>query len=83
MFCSDLYLQHYVGVVIGLDVIEADDSRQVGGPIVCSVQFALLIQPRNMLFRERWFQHILGGGGGSDKSGCTSVQFVLVLNICW
>lgn len=58
---SDLYLQHYVGVVIGLDIIEADDSWQVGGPIVRSIQFALLIQPCNMLLRECWLQHILGG----------------------
>lgn len=59
MACGYLYLQHSVGVVIGLDVIEADDSRQVGGPIVGSVQFALLIQPRNVLLRERRLQHVL------------------------
>lgn len=42
-FHSRSYLQHHVCVVVGLDVIEADDSRQVGGPIVGSIQFALFI----------------------------------------
>lgn len=76
MFRSDLYLQHNVGVVISLDVIEADNSRQVGGPIVRSVQFALLIQPCNMLLCERWLQHILQGE--SDKC-----QLAHVSSLCW
>lgn len=73
-----LYLQHHVGVVVGLDVIEADDSRQVGGPIVGSVQFALLVQPRNVLLRERWLQHILW-----KKSKGTKESLHARPSLCW
>lgn len=76
-----LYLQHDVGVVIGLDVVEADDSRQVGGPIVGSVQFALLIQPCNVLLRERWLQHVLWKKAKQQKTARTYVQLVLAPNI--
>ena len=53
------YLQHHVGVVVGFDVVEPHDAGEVGGAVVRPVQFALLVQPRDVRPGEGGLQHIL------------------------
>ena len=59
MMTSMAHLQHHIGVVIGLDVVEPDDTREIGGAIIGSVQLALLVQPCDVWSGEGGLQHIL------------------------
>ena len=56
---SMAHLQHHVGVVVGFDVVEPHDAREVGGSVIRPVQLALLIQPRDVRPGEGGLQHIL------------------------
>lgn len=53
------YLKDGVGVVIGLYVIQAHDTWQVSGAVICPGQLGLLVQVSNLLLCESGLQHIL------------------------
>lgn len=53
------YLKDGVGVVIGLYVIQAHNTWQVSGAIICPGQLGLLVQVSDLLLCESGLQHIL------------------------
>ena len=53
------YLKDSVGVVIGLYVIQAHNTWQVSGAIICPGQLGLLVQVSDLLLCEIGLQHIL------------------------
>lgn len=53
------YLKDGVGVVIGLYVIQAHNTWQVSGAVICPGQLGLLVQVSDLLLCESGLQHIL------------------------